>query len=247
MKRWKVKCAYDGTDFQGWQSQVSNNAIQDVIETRLEEIFKTPVRIHGSGRTDAGVHAKGQVFHFDADWEHSPKKLHTALKLKIPPSIQIVTLVKASRDFHARFSAKGKRYAYQLFLGYAPPTETRYYWSLGERDLDIDAMQRAAKYLLGKHDFSAFAAATRRGETQGSPVKEIWRLDITKKGPRIRIVTEGSGYLYKMVRSIVGALVDVGIGKLTPSQVKEILSSKKRTRTVVTAPPQGLFLEKVDY
>lgn len=246
MTRWKATCAYDGTDLFGWQSQPKGNTVQDYIEERLQQIFSKPIRIHGSGRTDTGVHAKGQVFHFDAEWSHKPTDLLNALRTPLPPSIHILNLTQVSKDFHARFSVKRKRYAYNLYEGYAIPTESRYCLSLGTRKLDINSMKAAASYLIGIHDFSAFAAIP-RGSNGGDPFKEVLRLDVTKRGSHIRIITEGTGYLYKMVRSIVGALIDVGLGKLTPSNIDEILKSRRRTIKVTTAPAKGLFLEKVFY
>ena len=115
--RWKIVCAYDGTAFSGWQSQPNRNGVQDVIETRLAEIFKAPLRIHGSGRTDAGVHAMGQVFHFDAAWPHGAAKLQLALKARLPLALQIKSVTRAAPDFHARFSATGKRYSYRIVQG----------------------------------------------------------------------------------------------------------------------------------
>lgn len=244
--RWKGTCAYDGTDLSGWQSQLSGNTVQDFLEKRLKEIFSKDIRVHGSSRTDAGVHAKGQVFHFDADWPHSSLDLLNAMRIGIPKTMHIIRLKKVSKDFHARYGAKRKRYIYNLYQGFALPTESRYYWSLGQHKLDITAMQMAAKYLIGKHDFSAFSAAT-KGDSSSKPVKEILNITITKRGNKVRIITEGSGYLYKMVRSIVGALVDVGLGKLTPKDLHQILKSHSRTHKIVTAPARGLFLESVFY
>lgn len=246
--RWMCTCAYDGTDYYGWQSQVGGNTLQDIIEARLEHVLKKPIRIHGSGRTDAGVHAHGQVFHFDFDWNHTEDNLREAINSGLPESIRITDVESVPDDFHARFSATGKFYVYQLYLGYAPPELTRYHWSLGSRTLDLQAMQIAASKLLGKHDFTAFAAL--RGdesEKDEDPVKDMRVLDAIDEGPVIRIETEASGYLYKMVRSLVGCLVDVGFGKLSPDDVESILKSKKRTQSVVTAPAKGLWLERVFY
>lgn len=244
--RWKGICAYDGTDLRGWQSQTGGNTVQDFLEMRLNTIFGTPIRVHGSGRTDTGVHAKGQVFHFDGDWKYEDWKLLNALQVGIPKSIQVISLNKVPENFHARYRVKSKRYVYYIFEGYALPTESRYYWSIGPYKLNIEAMQKAAGLLKGKHDFSAFCA-TARGNAGCDPIKEILRLDVIKKGKHIRIITEGTGYLYKMVRTIVGALVDVGMGKLSYEDLDAILKSRRRTQKIVTAPAKGLFLEKVFY
>lgn len=245
-QRWKCVCAYDGTTFAGWQSQTPGErpALQDVIEARLAVIFKRPLRIHASGRTDAGVHALAQVFHFDSDWRHGSEKLLAALRSGLPPAIQIKTARVVAADFHSRFGAVGKRYEYHVHLGDADPFQRPYCWQVF-RPLDLAAMQRAAAALQGKHDFKAFTAgySTELEDT----VRDLRRLEVVKRGRRIKITAEADGFMYKMVRSLAGALVAVGEGKLTPAQVKEILASQKRTALVPTAPPQGLFLVKVFY
>lgn len=246
LRRWKCVCAYDGTGFAGWQSQApgKGRAIQDVIEARLAEIFGSPVRIHGSGRTDSGVHASRQVFHFDAQWRHSAEKLIAAFRVGLPPTIQVQSARTVAADFHSRFSAKAKRYIYHLYLGHADPFSFPYCWSVF-RPLELEAMEAAAAVLRGRHDFRAFTAFN--GQDQADAVRELRRLDIVQRGPRVRIIAEADGFLYKMVRSLVGALVSVGEGKLTPERVREILESQKRTERVLTAPPQGLFLDRVFY
>ena len=244
--RWKVVCGYDGTAFSGWQSQPNRNGVQDVIETRLAEIFKTPLRIHGSGRTDAGVHARGQVFHFDAAWAHGPDKLQLALRARLPLALQIKSVRRAAPAFHARFSATGKRYAYCLVQGDADPFTRPYVWSL-ERPhaLDLAAMRAAAAVLRGRQDFSAYAADN-GGELE-SPVRDLRRLDVIARGRGLKLVFEADGFLYKMVRSLTGALVAVGEGRLSVDDIARLLAAGQRTQAVETAPPQGLFLEKVFY
>lgn len=243
-RRWQCVCAYDGTMFAGWQSQAGGTAIQDVIEARLSEIFKAPVRIHGSGRTDAGVHAMGQVFHFDAAWGHGATKLLAALRIGLPSTIQVKSARLVQPGFHARFQATGKRYEYRLHLGDADPFMRPFCWSFFH-PLDIAAMQAAALELRGRHDFRAFTALN--GTEREDTVRELFRLDVVRRGRVVRITAEGNGFLYKMVRSLVGVLVGVGQGKLTPVQVRDILASRTRTALVRTAPPQGLFLMKVYY
>ena len=244
--RWKSIVAYDGTAFNGWQSQVGGNTIQDIVEKRLETIFGCSVRVHGSGRTDSGVHAKGQVFHFDAEWNHPTEFLLRALQSGIPSSIQVTRVSRAGRNFHARYSAKGKRYSYRFFEGLAPPFETRYCWSLGNKRLDVAVMNEAASVLLGEHDFSSFTADRGDGSKE-NPVKELRRLEVKRKGRRMRMTTEAGGYLYKMVRALAGALVDVGIGKLKPEDLRAVLEERKRTPLIPTAPAHGLCLERVFY
>lgn len=244
LRRWKCVCAYDGASFAGWQSQVGGTAIQDVIEARLNQIFKTTLRIHGSGRTDAGVHAHGQVFHFDADWPHAPAKLLAAFRSGLPPSIQIKSVAAVAADFHARFGAKGKRYDYQVHLGDADPFTRPYCWVV-YKPLDVPAMRAAAAILCGRHDFRAFTALN--GPEREDTVRELRRLEVVRRGRRLRITAEADGFLYKMVRSLVGVLVTVGEGRMTPQAVRAILSGRARIPAVQTAPPQGLFLTKVFY
>jgi tRNA pseudouridine38-40 synthase len=244
LRRWKCICAYDGTNFAGWQSQAGGKGIQDVIEARLREILKTPTRIHGSGRTDSGVHAHGQVFHFDAAWPHAPEKLLAAFRVGLPPAIQIKTVRAVAKDFHARFDAVGKRYDYYIHLGDADPFTRPYAWPVF-RPLDVAAMGAGAAHLRGRHDFRAFTALN--GPEREDTVRELRRIEVTRRGRRIHIVAEADGFLYKMVRSLAGVLVAVGEGKLAPADVRRILESEERTAAVQTAPPQGLFLTKVYY
>jgi tRNA pseudouridine38-40 synthase len=237
-------CAYDGTHFAGWQSQHGGGAIQDVIEARLAQLFGGLVRTHASGRTDAGVHAHGQVFHFDATWKHGAEKLRVALCSGLPRSIQLKSLRAVSPEFHARFSATGKIYVYNIFLGDADPFTRPFAWAIA-KPLDSEAMKAATKVLRGKHDFRAFSALN--GPPKDDTVRDLRRFEMVRRGLRVRITAEADGFMYKMVRSLVGALVSVGEGKLSPSQLREILESRKRTPLVQTAPPQGLFLVKVLY
>ena len=243
-RRWKCVCAYDGTDFAGWQSQARTDGIQDVIERRLAEIFGEPIRIHGSGRTDSGVHALAQVFHFDAAWTHGTTKLLAAFRIGLPPDILVKSVHAVADDFHSRYQATGKRYEYRVRLGAAEPFERRYCWSVF-RPLDVPAMKEAAAILRGKHDFESFTALN--GSLREDSVRDLRRLDVVRRGRSLRIVAEADGFLYKMMRSLVGAIVRVGEGKLTVTQLREILKAKQRTHRILTAPPQGLFLVKVFY
>jgi tRNA pseudouridine38-40 synthase len=244
--RWKCTCAYDGTNFDGWQRQPSGGAVQNHIEAALTQIFDLPLQLHGSGRTDAGVHARGQCFHFDANWAHEPEKLIRALHSILPTSIRIKSVKSVSDDFHARFSVSGKRYLYNYYLGRADPVDDRYLWACRDLPLELEVMQAAADRLLGTHDFSAYSA-THGKENDPNPVKTVTRLQLRQRGKFIRLDAEGTGFLYRMVRSIAGALYAVGRGRLTPDDIAEILESKKRTHRIVTAPAKGLFLDRVFY
>jgi tRNA pseudouridine38-40 synthase len=247
MKRWKCVCAYDGTGFTGWQSQPRRDSVQDAIEGRLADVLGVPTRTHASGRTDAGVHASGQVFHFDAQWSHGPDKLAAALRHRLPRAIQIKSVREVPVTFHSRFSAKGKVYEYHIHLGDADPFTRPYAWAI-LKPIDVAAMRMAAAVLEGRHDFKAFAAlnGAEPGEKAGTE-RTLTRLEVVARGRSVRITAEADGFLYKMVRSLVGALVAVGEGKLTLGEIRSFLDSGVRTSQVPTAPPQGLFLRRVRY
>lgn len=242
--RWKCVVAYDGGPFSGWQSQASKDAVQDVIERRMEQVLKEKIRTQSSGRTDSGVHAHAQVFHFDAVWKHGADKLRVAIQTGLPKSIRLKSLRAVRPDFHSRFDAKGKIYRYHLYNGEADPFTTAYCWSV-PRELDWTAMAAAAKVLRGKHDFWAFSGENDR--TYETTVRDLRRVEIARKGRHVIFTYEADGFLYKMVRSLTGALVNVGLGKLSLTEVAELLKTRKRIPAVLTAPPQGLFLVKVIY
>ncbi len=247
MRRWKCVCAYDGTGFSGWQSQPKGDSVQDAIEARLLEVLGVRTRIHASGRTDAGVHALGQVFHFDASWRHGQERLAASLAHRLARSIQIVSIRAAAPDFHARFSAKGKTYEYRIRLGDADPFTRPYAWVI-PRPLDVGAMKAAASVLEGRHDFKAFSASNgaEPGDAAGT-TRDLRRLEVRGTGRGLRIVAEADGFLYKMVRSLVGALVAAGEGRLAPGELAAYLRTGVRTATIQTAPPHGLFLLRVRY
>jgi len=190
------------------------------------------------------VHARGQVFHFDATWTHVSEKLLAAMRTGLPASIQIKSVGAVAADFHARFDAKGKRYDYYIHLGDADPFMRPYCWSIF-KPLDLDAMQAAAAVLVGTHDFRSFSALN--GPEREDTVRDLKKLDVTRRGRRVQITAEAPGFLYKMVRSLAGVLVSAGEGKLSVADVRSILQSGVRTPAVKTAPPHGLFLTKVSY
>jgi len=242
--RWKCVCAYDGGAFQGWQSQTNALTVQDEIEGALASLFKGDIRIHGSGRTDAGVHALGQVFHFDAAWRHGPDRLVAALSTQLPSSLLIKSAVRVADDFHARFDATGKRYHYRITLGPAEPHEVAYCLAV-PGPLDVDRMRTAAGFLIGRHDFAPFSASN--GDLIEDTCKELRLARISRRGRRLRVTLEAGGFLYHMARSIVGGLLKVGLGRLDPTVFEEVLSSGRRIPLIETAPAKGLFLERVFY
>lgn len=246
-ERFLIVVAYEGTDFVGWQVQPNGATVQEFLERRLAKIFKREVEVHGSGRTDAGVHSEGQCCHFDVHWPHPAATLLRALRSGETGGVLVRSVRRVPDTFHARFSAKGKRYRYEIRRGYPLPWETRTCLAIGDRTLDIRAMRRAAKLLLGRHDFTAFGAMHGQGMEKENPVKDLRRLDIRVRGDRITVTTEASGYLYRMVRRLVGGLLRVGKGEMTAERLLVYRETRVITAEVPTAPARGLFMEKVFY
>ena len=246
-ERFLAVVAYEGTDFAGWQVQPNGFTVQEFLERRLAKIFKRKVEVHGSGRTDAGVHSEGQCCHFDVHWPHPASALLRALRSGEPGGVLVRSVRRVPATFHARYSAKGKRYRYEIRRGHPLPWEARTCLAIGDRKLDIAAMRRAAKLLLGRHDFTAFGATHGQGMEKENPVKDLRRLDIRVRGDRITLTTEASGYLYRMVRRLVGGLLRVGKGELTPERLVAYREERVITAEVPTAPARELFMEKVFY
>jgi tRNA pseudouridine38-40 synthase len=244
--RWKCTCEYDGTGFSGWQSQPGGNTIQDYIEARLFWIFGKKVCIHGSGRTDAGVHARGQVFHFDSEWYHGADKLLRAFCCGLPNTIRIINVEEVGSSFHARFSAKKKYYKYYLLEAFPEAFTFRHNWCLGNRCLDLAAMQNLTKYFYGKHDFSAFCV-NRGDRSEQDPIKMICEMGFEKSERSIVFTVVADGFLYKMVRILVGSFAMLGLGKISEDTMLQMLHTGKRVINIDAAPAQGLFLHCVDY
>ena len=244
-RHFKLTVAYVGSAYGGWQLQPNATTVQQRIEGALAKIAGRPVRVHGSGRTDAGVHAKAQVANCSFATKLTTAILRSALNANLPEDVRFTRVQEVNAKFHARFSAKGKEYRYQIDCGdVADPFLRAHAWH-HPRPLNIPAMRRAANSLKGRHDFSALSANPQRSiET---PIRTISMLSITKRGNLLTISVRADGFLYKMVRSIVGALVKVGEGRLTVEQLRELKRGKKRTALIETAPAHGLFLWCVFY
>src|SRR6266581_5172261 len=210
--RLKLIIAYDGTGFAGWQSQSHRNAIQDHVERAFERISGESVRVHGAGRTDAGVHALAQCAHVDLpDNRLSAARWTTALNALLPPAIRVLRCQYVSNDFHARLSAKGKLYRYRIWSApVLPPFEYGRAWHV-TRPLDLEVL-KAAKHFVGTHDFAGFAA--NRGKREKSTIRTIYSVRVRRNGPCVMLDFDGDGFLYKMVRLMVGSLVKCAIGKL---------------------------------
>ena len=246
LRKYRVVIAYDGTGFSGWQFQENAVGVQQVVEEALAWIERAPVRVYGSSRTDAGVHARGFVAHFSLTKPVPPKNLVRALNSRLPESVRVLRAAYARPDFDARLSATGKEYRYQLYQADILPPHLAPYWTFTHRPLDLAAMRKAAGYFVGRHDFLSFAANPNR-ELE-TTVRTIFSFDVLKSGHRYVFVVRGDGFLYKQVRSMVGFLISVGKGNERPEAVKELLKEHPpRTARVETAPSRGLFLWKVFY
>ncbi len=236
---------YDGTNFDGWQRQGNtDNTIQGRLEEILSRLLEQPVAVIGSGRTDAGVHAHGQVANWKADTALSPERLQAMLRANLPESIGLRALEEVPLRFHSRLSAREKTYRYRIWTSDAPCVfERRYLWLL-RKPLDIAAMRDAASHLLGRHDFRAFCS---NRQMKKSTVRELRALSVEQYGDEIRLTATGDGFLYNMVRILAGTLVEVGLGRRAPEEMEAILQSRDRAQAGATAPAKGLLLWEVLY
>ncbi|HSQ87212.1 tRNA pseudouridine(38-40) synthase TruA [Romboutsia sp.] len=243
MKNLKVTIQYNGANYCGWQKQPDSLGIQGTIEKAIYEITKEEVKLVGSGRTDAGVHALGQVANFKLESSIPAEKIPNALNAKLPKDISIIACTEVDDEFHSRYSAKGKRYRYLIYNSmYRSPIykDTSYHVRY---DLDFEKMCQEAKFLIGQYDFKGFMSS---GSSVTDTVRTIYDITLEKQEDLIILEVEGNGFLYNMVRIIVGTLVDIGRGRINES-LKEIINSKNRGKCGHTAPAHGLFLKKVDY
>ena len=245
MTRFKLTVEYEGSAFVGWQRQDNGMSVQQAIE---EAVFKTcaeTVTVQGAGRTDAGVHATGQVAHLDIEKGFAADKLAAALNFHLKPwPVAIVAAEVAAPDFHARFSATGRAYLYRIANRRAPLTLDEGRAWLVNAPLDAEAMHDAAQVLVGKHDFSTFRASLCQAQ---SPVKTLTRLDVSRRGEEIHVIAAARSFLHHQVRNMVGTLRLVGEGKWSKADVLSALELRDRTKGGPTAPPQGLYLTGVSY
>jgi len=244
MRNIKLTIEYDGKDFNGWQKQSTKLNIQGEIERAIQDITGEEVELIASGRTDAGVHALGQVANFKTNSNIPVEKFPIALNTKLKRSIRILEAEEVEERFHSRYNCKKKTYRYIINNsenGTAIYRNLEYNFS---QKLYLEKMQEAVKFFLGEHDFKGFKAS---GTSSKSSVRTVYDAQVYKKDDRVIIELTGNGFLYNMVRIISGTLVDVGTGKILPEQIPGIIESKDRTRAGKTLPPQGLYLVKVEY
>lgn len=235
---------YDGGGYHGWQIQPQVLTIQEVLEERIQRITQQRSRVIAAGRTDAGVHALQQVVNFRTRSALSVETLQRALNALLPPDIRVLKADEVERGFHARFGAMAKRYEYLIWNGLVPSAfSQRYTWWI-PASLDLEAMKAASQHLTGMHDFSSFRSTN---SDRQNPVREVRWCGWGKKGPLLCFQIEANGFLRYMVRSMVGTLVEVGMGKRSPGEIVELLEARDRTRAGMTAPARGLFLVSVTY
>ncbi len=245
MRKLKILIEYEGTRYYGWQLQPNQVGIQEVLESKLHKITREKIRVIGSGRTDSGVHAEGQVAHFQTTSTMKLQEFLKALNSLLPADIVVKKVEEAKPDFHAQISATRKTYRYTILnRDYPSALQGRMAHYIATPTLDVTAMRKAARCLVGSHDFKSFQGS---GCTAKTTMREIYRLSVVKKDDFIRITVDGSGFLKYMVRNIVGTLIEIGWGNWPPEQMKAILKSKNRRLAGPTAPSRGLCLVKVVY
>lgn len=244
MRNIKLTIEYDGTSYGGWQKQKNNRTIQQCIEEAIKLLTGEEVELMGSSRTDAGVHAKGMIANFITNSQIPADKFREAINTKLPDDIGIIKSEEVDKNFHSRYDSKGKTYCYTLVNRYEKVCLGRSYVYQVRDELNYNLMKDAAKYFLGKHDFKAFKT---NGSSVKTSVRTISRLELELKGDVIKIFISADGFLYNMVRIIVGTLIEVGKGKIKPEDIENIIKNGDRSKAGPCVPPNGLVLEKVFY
>lgn len=244
MRNIKLIIEYEGTNYNGWQSQKNGKGIEDEIKRGIKELTNEDVSLIGSGRTDAGVHAYGQVANFQTQSNIPTEKFSLAINSKLPKDIVIIESEEVDEDFHSRFSAKAKTYRYLIYNSKQASALLRKRAHHVYYEIDIDIMKKAADHFIGTHDFRGFMST---GSNVKTTIRTISNIDITQNDKLIQIDITGNGFLYNMVRIITGTLIDASIGKLEAGDIKGIIESCNRKKAGKTLPPWGLYLLKVYY
>lgn len=246
--RLRMVIAYDGRPFRGWQSQATKDAVQDHIEAAFSKTIGGRVVVHGSGRTDAGVHALAQIAHADVPAARlEVRAWRGALNNFLPPEIRVLRVTRAASDFHARFHARGKIYTYRMWNApYLHPLEIGRAWHMPTK-LDLDVLRQGAQLLEGKHDFAGFAANRAPGYAAEDTVRTIQHICLTRRGDLLNLRFEGNGFLYKMVRLLTGTLVRCAQGRAKLTFIEELLATPGAKKTSFAAPAEGLYLTRVLY
>lgn len=244
MRNLRLDLCYDGTRYRGWQRLPNReDTIQGKLETALSRILGEPIEVSGSGRTDAGVHARGQVANFHCESAMPLEEILQNLRRYLPEDIGIYSCKEVSPRFHARLNAREKTYCYRIWNSDAPCVFERRFVAVMSEKLDMEAMKQAAGLLLGKHDFSAFCG---NNKMKKSTVRELYAIEISRRGEEIQLRFTGNGFLYNMVRIMAGTLIEVGRGQRRPEDIPDLFGGK-REQAGFLAPAQGLCLEEVEY
>lgn len=245
MKRVRIVVAYDGTNYCGWQIQPNGTTIEEILNRQLGRLTGEDIRIIGASRTDSGVHALGNVAVFDTESGIPPERMAYALNQKLPDDIVVVESEEVPADWHPRYQdGITKTYEYHIYNARVPNPLRQRYSTFVSFPMDVEKMREGAAYLVGEHDFASFCnVKTNALDT----VRTVYDITITQNGPDITIRVTGNGFLYNMVRIIVGTLIRVGRGFYTPEKIKDILDAREHTSEGVTAPPNGLVLVRIDY
>lgn len=244
MKNIKLTIEYDGKEYNGWQKQPNKLNIQGEIERAIQNITGEQVELIGTGRTDAGVHAFGQVANFKIDSDFPIEKMAIAINSQLKKSIRIKKTEEVSQEFHSRYNCHSKTYQYVIDNSEQGSAIYRGLSYHVPQELDVEKMQKAVTYFVGEHDFSSFKSS---GTSSKSSVRIIYDANVEKDGEKVKISLTGNGFLYNMVRIMTGALIDVGHKKIAPEDIKTMLEEKDRTKAADTAPAKGLYLYKVSY
>lgn len=244
--RIKLTVAYDGTNYSGWQIQPEDTTIELMLNKAISDLYREDIKVTGASRTDAGVHAMGNVAVFDApeSIQIPPERIAYALNVRLPEDIVVVKSEAVAEDFHPRHCDTRKTYEYSILNQDFPDPKRRLYSHYYRKTLDVEKMRRAAQYLVGEHDFKSFCSVKTQTETT---VRRIYSIEVLQEGSLITIRVQGNGFLYNMVRIIAGTLIEVGNGHFTPETVKEMLECRDRTVSGPTAPPNGLTLVGIEY
>lgn len=244
MNVYKIVVEYDGSHYSGWQRQPKQKTVQGEIEKAIKKLFDEQVVIHGSGRTDGGVHAYGQVASFMTHYYLPAEKVTYVLNNFLPDDIRIIETEEKNSDFHARYSAIGKEYVYKIYTGDDHLAFKTKYYHILDKPLDLNLIKEAMTYFLGTHDFQAFKSA---GSKVMRTERTILEFDLDVRDEQLIFSIHGNGFLYNMVRIIIGTLIKVGLGEIKPTDIPELLKMKDRSKTRYTAPAEGLYLNKVYY
>ena len=245
MRNIRLDICYDGTRYRGWQRLPGkDDTLQGKLEATLSRILGEQIEISGSGRTDAGVHARGQVANFHCESKMSCDELLAMLRQYLPEDICIEDVRIASERFHSRYNAIGKTYCYTCYIGEGKPVFDRKYVYTPPMVPDVELMRKATQYLIGEHDFASFCA---KAQKKKSTVRHVDKIEIVEDGAYLRLTYHGNGFLYNMVRILTGTLIEVGRGMRNPEEMKEIIDAQERGAAGFTAPAQGLYLVEVEY